>query len=295
MKRIADTFPEKDYIRKVYDHLAYFYQVGVGSGYNAVFEFPIDKFCKTYGHFPVRVEAALKILNRAGYIDYKEEEESKARLMFLLERDDLYRLKGNTPDEDALIVALLRNYSGLFNEYHYIEEALLAQQTSLTQQQVYMTLKALKEKHILSFIPQKKTPYICYLQRREDSEHLSFPPDIYDDLKKRYIDRIEAMIHYADASGQCRSGMLLRYFGEDKTEDCGHCDVCIDRKAELTAKTAVNNACQQIMEILSDGKPHHIGELHTIPLPYPSVEEALHRLVAEAVIVDDDGKLYQNH
>ena len=110
-KRIDDTFPEKDYIRKVYDHLAYFYQVGVGSGYNALFEFPIDKFCHTYGHFPVRVESALHILHRAGYIEYMEEEESRARVMFTLERDDLYRLRGNTKEEDAIIVALLRNYS----------------------------------------------------------------------------------------------------------------------------------------------------------------------------------------
>ena len=205
LKRIADTFPEKDYVREVYDHLAYFYQVGVGSGYNATFEFPIDKFCHAYRHFPIQVDAALKILNRAGYIEYTEEQENQARVMFILERDQLYRLTGNTPDEDRIIVALLRNYTGLFSDYGYIDEAFLAQQTDLTLPQVYLTLKSLSMKHILNFIPQKKTPYIRYMQRREDAEHLLFPPAIYEDLKRRYTERIHAMIQYATTATSAKS------------------------------------------------------------------------------------------
>ena len=98
-KRIADTFPEKDYIRLVYEHLAYYYQIGVGSGYNHTFEFNIDEFCHTFHHFPIQVDSALKILNRAGYIEYTEEQDNQARVMFTVSRDDLYRLENNTPNE----------------------------------------------------------------------------------------------------------------------------------------------------------------------------------------------------
>ena len=231
-QRIADTFPEKDYIRKVYDQLAYFYEIAVGSGYNATFEFPIERFCHIYHHFPTRVDAALKILNRAGYIDYREEEENKARVMFTLERDDLYRLRGNTRDEDNVIVCLLRNYSGLFNNFSYIEEAFIAQQTNLSQPQVYQILKSLSEKHILQFIPQKRTPYIRYMQRREDSQDLLFPPIVYADLKQRYTWRIAKMLEYAETTNQCRSRMLLRYFGEETTHECGQCDVCLHHPAQ---------------------------------------------------------------
>jgi ATP-dependent DNA helicase RecQ len=290
-KRIGDTFPEKDYIRKVYDHLAYFYQVGVGSGYDHIFEFPIDKFCQTYGHFPIRVEAALKILTRAGYIEYREEEESRARVMFILERDDLYRLKGNSPQEDALIVALLRNYSGLFNDYHYIDEAFLAQATGLTQVQVYMMLKSLSQRRIISFIPQRCTPYVRYMQRREDAEHLLFPPAIYDDLKQRYTRRIEEMIAYATNGDICRSRQLLRYFGETDSPDCEHCDVCLERNGHLVPKDEVAEAQSKILDLLADGKPHHTSILHTIQMAYEPIEAALQSLVAEEVIIDDDGML----
>ncbi len=291
LKRIGDTFPEKDEIREVYDHLAYFYQVGVGSGYNAVFEFPIDKFCHAFHHFPTRVLSALKILERAGYIDFKEEDDNRARLRFTLERDDLYRLRNNSEQEDALIVTLLRNYSGLFNDYCYIDEAYLADQTGMSRPTIYMTLKELSRKHIIDFIPQKDTPLIRYTQRREDGCHLVFPPAVYDELKQRFTERIHKMIEYASCDNQCRSRMLLRYFGEESHHDCGHCDVCLDRKGTLTDKATVATAQQQILALLADGQPHHVSALHSIGLPYPPIETALEQLINEEIVINDDGML----
>jgi ATP-dependent DNA helicase RecQ len=298
-RRINDTFPEKDYIREVYDHLAYFYEVGVGSGYNAMFEFPTDKFCYTYHHFPIQVESALKILDRAGYIEYKEEEDSRARVMFRLERDDLYRLKGNTQDEDSIIVALLRTYSGLFSNLTFIDEALLAQLTGLNVPQVYMALKSLAHKRIIQFIPQKRTPYIRYAQRREDSENLVFPPSVYADLKERFTQRIEHMVDYATNDAVCRSRQLLAYFGETDSHNCGHCDVCLagDCKSPTTdndhkdPEVLVAEAKRMIIERLSDGKPHPVSDLHTLPLPYEPIEEALTMLISEEQVFNDDGML----
>jgi ATP-dependent DNA helicase RecQ len=233
-RRVADTFPDKDFIRQVYDQLAYFYQIGVGSGYNACFEFPLERFCRIYKHFPIPTVSALNILTRAGYIDFKEEDDMQARVMFSVERDDLYKLRGNEPQEDAVIVALLRNYTGLFQGYQYIDEGVIAEQCGLTQPQVYMTLRALTQKHILDFIPQKHIPFIRYTQRREESERLVISKSIYDDLKIRFAERIEKMLEYANSGNICRSRMLLRYFGETNTEDCGQCDVCLNEKRSWT-------------------------------------------------------------
>jgi ATP-dependent DNA helicase RecQ len=233
-RRVADTFPDKEFIRQVYDQLAYFYQIGIGSGYNACFEFPIERFCRIYKHFPIPTVSALNILTRAGYIDFKEEDDMQARVMFCVERDDLYKLRGNEPQEDAVIVALLRNYTGLFQGYQYIDEGVIAQQCNLSQPQVYMILRTLTQKHILDFIPQKHIPFIRYAQRREESERLVISKAIYDDLKVRFAERIEKMLEYANCENICRSRMLLRYFGETDTEDCGQCDVCLNEKRAWT-------------------------------------------------------------
>ncbi|MBQ8463380.1 MAG: RecQ family ATP-dependent DNA helicase [Prevotella sp.] len=285
-QRITTQFPEKDYVREVYNHLAYFYEIGVGSGYNRTFEFPIEQFCRTYKHFPLPVESSLKILHRSGYIEYREEEDTQARVMFILERDELYRLKNNTPQEDIIIVTLLRNYTGLFNDYQYIDEAFLAQQTGLTRQQVYMTLRGLSQKRILQFIPQKKTPYVRYMQRREDSEHLLIPPSAYEDLKEKFVARIHKMIEYATEDHECRSRVLLRYFGETDVEDCGLCDVCLDRR-EMSS-TDVQKA---ILQLLGDHQPHHVSELQTITADSVIIEEALRHLLREELVINADGIL----
>ena len=288
-KRILDTFPEKGYIRKVYEHLAYYYEVGIGSGYHATFEFNIDDFCHKFRHFPIQVDSALKILNRAGYIEYTEEQDNQARGLFTVSRNDLYRLENNTPNEDKVITALLRNYGGLFVDYNFIDESFIASQCALQPQQVYLALKSLSQKHILHFIPQKKTPYVRYLQRREDAEHIQILPAVYEERKEQFTKRIHAMIDYATNDTICRSRQLLRYFGEEDSHDCKQCDVCLDKPHSHTKESAKSTEAQAILDLLSDGKPHHIKELRDIQLPTDSLNAALEYLFKEEYIHQEDG------
>jgi ATP-dependent DNA helicase RecQ len=166
------------------------------------------------------------LLSRSGYIDYMEEQDSAARVHFLTGRNELYRLEGNTPDEDRVIVAMLRLYGGIFADYGYIDESLVAREAGLTSIQTYEVLKSLSLKRIISFIPRKRTPYIRYMQRREEREYIVIPHAVYEEQRQRFQERIDAMLRYMNTDNQCRSRQLLRYFGETNTHDCGHCDVC---------------------------------------------------------------------
>ena len=284
-KRIADTFPEKEYIRQVYDDLAYFYQVGVGSGYNHSFEFNIDKFCHAFHHFPIQVHSALMILMRSGYIDYDEEHDAQARVHFLLSREKLYLLDRVSPNENNVITALLRNYGGLFSDYAYIDLPFLAQQAGLqTQQQVYLILKNLADRRIVSFIPQHKIPTITYRQRREEHEHIVIPPSVYEERKEQFQKRISHVITYATTDTICRSRQLLRYFGEERSSDCRQCDVCLSHRSDYLSESTLAPVRQQIIELLNDGKPHFIYELHTLSFPTDQIDAALQHLVDEECI-----------
>lgn len=285
-KRISDTFPEKEYIRKVYDHLAYYYQIATGDGYGVSREFNIDDFCRKFNHFPIRVHAALQILQRAGYIEYTEEQDNQARVRFLVTRDDLYRLRGDSPNEERVIVALLRSYGGLFADYGFIDESMIANQCGMKSHEVYQTLKGLSEKHILHFIPRKQVPYIRYMQRREDSEHVQLSKEVYEERLTQYKERIEAMLRYAKDSSRCRSRQLLEYFGEKDTKDCGQCDVC-----HHTSKTDIQQAKQQILTLLSDRQRHHVTELLRLQLPKEELDKALTYLLQEEYIMQKDGYL----
>lgn len=255
-KRVDDTFPPKELIQDIYEHLAYFYQIGVGSGQGKTFEFDIEKFCVTYKYFPTKVDAALRILERSGYLHYEDNPDGKARVMFLLGRNDLYQLDQLAPSQDAVVTALLRSYGSLFVDLTYIDEALIARQAELTIQQVYFALKSLAARHIIQFIPRRKIPFISYTRDRVDGDKVVIPKEVWESRREQYEKRIKSMIRYAKNDEVCRSRQLLAYFGEENDRDCRQCDVCLadqteEREKELRRKVAENQI------IIED---HHIIE-----------------------------------
>ncbi len=284
-KRVFDTFPEKETIREIYDHLAYFFEIGVGSGRGATFAFDIEKFCRVFRHFPVQAHAALQILDRCGYIHYDTDPDNRSRLFFLLNRFELNQLERLVGNEERVITALLRLYGGLFTDYCYIEESYVAVQAKLTRQEVYETLKELRRRHILDYVPQSSTPLITYTLRREDGCNIVIPPSVYEERRAQYEARINHMLRYATDSTVCRSRQLLDYFGETDSEDCGHCDVCLKKRP------VGKDAREQILELLGDGRAHPISELRKLSLTKAKMDEALEWLVQEEKVFIDGGEL----
>ena len=290
-QRIDDNFPPREYIRQVYEHLAYYYQIALGDGFGITREFNIDQFCTRFHHFPTRVHSALHILQRAGYIEYDEAPDLQTRVQFLLERQELYRLKDTTPDEERVIVALLRNYGGLFADLGYIDESLIAHDSGIQAAALHQVLTALAQQHIIRYIPRRQIPTIHYLQRRDDPEHIHLSREIYEDRMEQYRLRINAIQHYAQSNGRCRSRMLLEYFGEQNTHNCGHCDVCREQQGNAVDADQLTAAQQAILQLLADHKPHHTTLLHQLPLPSEAIDAALVTLLQDEQIKQEDGFL----
>ena len=291
-KRIADEFPEKEYIRSVYDHLAGFFQIAVNNGCGHTFMFDIRKFCRTYKLFPVQTDAALKLLERAGYIEYNTDPNSDPRIVFLISRDHLYMLNELSPLEDRLITTLLRNYGSLFIDYTYIDEDMIAAQAGLTSQQIYLLLKGLTQKRILHFVPRSKTPFITYTRDRVDGEDLIITRDVYEDRKEQFAKRINTVIGYATNDNVCRSRQLLRYFDEPRSTDCGQCDVCLAHKRMPDTERLLRDARDMITALLDDRKRHHLTELLSLRLPSDALDTALEQLIAEETIHVESNYVY---
>ncbi|CCZ68866.1 RecQ family ATP-dependent DNA helicase [Bacteroides gallinaceum] len=291
-KRISDTFPEKDYIRQVYDHINYYYQMAMGDGRGCTFAFNIDEFCQRFKHFPVRVDSALKILTRAGYLEYTDEQDNASRLIFTLRRDELYRMEEHNQDTEKLLRIILRSYTGLFSDYAYINEETLAQRSGLSRQQVYDTLILLTKRHILHYIPGKKTPYIIYTRERQDTNRIVLNKEVYEDRKRSYEKRIQAMLEYAESNDQCRSRMLLHYFGENNEHNCGQCDVCLEKHTSGLKKGEYEDIASDIKNLLNR-HPHTPQEvIHALSVPEEKILNVLTYLLSEERIKQENGKLY---
>lgn len=291
-KRIAETFPEKDFIKLVYEHLAYFFQIGVGSGRYHTFSFEMDKFCNAFGHSPRLVDSALRIIQRAGYIYYENEPEAAPRLMFLLTRNELYRLNELTPLQDQVITVVLRQYGGVFNDYVFINEERIADIAGLTKQQIYLVLKSLSQRRILHYIPQRKIPFITYLTDRIDGDRLAISKEVYDERKRQFTDCIEAIISYATNDQVCRSRQLLSYLGQPHSPACHCCDVCLEKETDQESDDRMESALDKILALLSDKELHPLNDILQLDIPKRQLDAAIDHLRNEEIIHLKDDKVY---
>lgn len=290
-QRVSDTFPEKSYIRKIYEDINFYYQMAMGDGRGCTFAFNIDEFCRNFRHFPVQTDSALKILTRAGYLEYTDEQDNASRIMFTITKEELYRIREQSEDTEKLLRILLRTYTGLFTDYAYFSEDNLSTRSGLSKQQIYETLLSLSRQHILHYIPAKKTPYIIYTRERQETERVYLSKEVYEDRKESYVQRINAMIEYAESENRCRSRILLRYFGEKNEHNCGQCDVCLQQH-QSGLKSGEFEAISQQLQALLKENPLSLQEIKDkMQVPENHLIKVVSYLVSEEIIRQENGYL----
>lgn len=292
-KRVVDTFPDKEYILNVYEHLQYYYQMAMGDGFQCIREFNLEEFCRKFKYFPVPVDSALKILTQAGYLEYTDEQDNSSRILFTIRRDELYKLREMGKEAEALIQSILRSYTGVFTDYAYISEESLAIRTGLTRQQIYNILVTLTKRRIVDYIPRKKTPYIIYTRERLELRFLHIPPSVYEERKARYEARIKAMEEYVTTENVCRSRMLLRYFGEKNEHNCGQCDVCLSKRATNDlSEESYEEVKRQILDLLSHSPLTPAETADQIKAEKEDIGQVIRYLLDEGELKMQDGMLH---
>lgn len=227
-RRLNEAFPDREFINRVYDEVCRFLDITMGEGFGLLFDFNPEVMCERY-KLPLRhTLGALSILSRAGYFEYIEESDTASRIMFTCSRHELYDLETDTRTEEIL-QTIMRTYPGLFADYVFIDEVTIARKCSLQPDDVYQTLIDLRRRHVLNFIPRKRTPYLYMSMNRRSSAEISLPREVYADRREAMAKRLEAMKNFVFENDSCRVGRMLRYFGEEPAQPCGKCDVCRSR------------------------------------------------------------------
>ena len=289
-RRLADNYPSQEFIREIYDEICYYYSMALGDGLNCTYEFSLGDFCKDYHRPTLQTDSALKILTRMGYLEYVEEMEYASRVRFIVGKDALYRFRGLPPDYELLINALLRNYSGLFTDYVFIDERYLSRVTKLSRHRMYEIFVSLVSRGLVQYAPSKKCPIITFTRHRVLGSELRFAREVYDERKAIFGERLKSVINYAVSDDKCRSRLLLEYFGEKGSDDCRRCDVCVQRRAAGKPPQMPGKE-EAVMQLLSDGKPHSLDELAALGLTDNERKALLRALCDEEKIRIVDGKI----
>lgn len=289
-KRISDSFPDKDFIKKVYERVGNFLDVPIGEGYNQVYDFNFILFCRTFKYPVIPTHSALEILTKSGYLDFIEEIDTQSRVMILAPKEELYHLPGDNPNLDIVLQAILRTYSGLFADYVYINEALISSRFKIEPQVIYDSLLVLTKMHILHYIPRKRTPYIYYTTSRELPKYITIPRNAYESLRDKMTKRINEIIKYAYSDNMCREQIIREYFGETDVKPCGHCDYCIEKKR--SSQYTINDIIDGIMYMLSLKSRNLTDFYETLSFPKKAIVATLSQLVNEGFITLSNEGVY---
>lgn len=294
-RHISEAFPEREIIKKIYERVCNNLHISVGEGYDTLKDFDIEQFCKIFSYQPRQCRAALALLGRAGYLEYLEEADRRSRVMVCVSREELYQLRGISPLAERALTLLLRKLTGIFSEYVYFSDFMMARDLGVSEKEFYDAMLELGRTGAISYVPKSRTPKIYFPTSREEPRYLVIGKSIYEERKEVMRRRIEAMIEYATDSRKCRENMLLQYFGEKREAQCGRCDTCRDKRKRTST---TRNSIEAIVTLVLDYIHRHGGEAqyhlmeHELRVDLNKLREALSFLCAEGYIRADHGTYF---
>ena len=288
-KRISDNFPKEDFIRNVYEKLGYYHQMAVGDGRGCTYAFSLGEFCQHYMLPILPTDSALRILTRMGYIEYLDEMDYSARLLFTAGRDDLYRLHHDKTTEEVMNI-ILRNYSGVFTDYAYIDEHMICSRAGIGRDMLYTILMSLQSQGVIRYVPERRTPVITWTRERIDTQLIRFDPEVYRQRKEEFKERIGAMMEYVTRETGCRSAILLKYFGEHQSKPCLCCDLCQEKVQGDLSRGERETIMEDILDTFHSC-PDNPQKVYTLPYDRKKIDIVLHYMVNEGHILMKDGKI----
>lgn len=291
-KRYETEFPPLETVKRCYDALFDYLQIGLGDGKYATFSFNIHEFAARARLFTGTVFNSLKILQQNGYLTLTGENDNPPRILFTVGRDDLYKIRIEREELDNIIRTILRLYAGVFNDRLVaIDEGEIAHSSGYTAERVLELLKTLWQTRIIKYVPGNRSPLLLLHEGRLTLGDVFISPESYKVRKEMTAARIEDMHRYVSGDSECRSAALQRYFGEENPADCGYCDVCLAAKKETgsnpaSAKISEQNLRDGILTLMGRSAMSVKVIVSHFRTPPENVIAVIDKLLADGLIVD---------
>jgi ATP-dependent DNA helicase RecQ len=281
-------FPPISQIKKIYQALADYLQVPVGTGQGLYYDFDLLNFVKNFQLDSLQVIHTLKVLEQEGHISFAETIFLPSQLQFIVDKETLLGFEQAHPEFEDMIKCLLRSYQGIIDNRVSVSEKQLMKLSRLPMEAVQKQLEQLRSFGIIEWLPQKNTPQIHYLLNRASASYLHIDQDRYLERKKLYEARVAKMLDYTSLNN-CRSRFIAAYFGDTLSKDCGVCDNCLAQKRKSLSKEEFNTI-QSLLLQKTTGPVTVNGLLDQIKYPKEKIWTVLDFLQAEQFIdIDEQG------
>jgi ATP-dependent DNA helicase RecQ len=287
--KVERAHPPVEYLKKVYQALANYYQLAQGSAEGESFDFDIHQFSSRFGLAPQEVFNALRTLEGEGLIQFSDSFYSPSQLHVPIEAVKLYEFQVANPMYDPLIKMILRMYGGeLFASYVSISEALVARAMNATARDVSAVLQRLDELKVMSYRPTKDQPQVTFTLPRQDADRLPVDRQRLEQRRKHGLSKVQAMRSFVTSSTVCRMLFIQEYFGEEDATDCGKCDVCVARRKKDNIRQ-MEGVRAEILHVLSE-RVLSVEELedHIAPDDHELFIDVVRELVDEGELVYDE-------
>ena len=292
-ENLAQSFPDLDRIKLIYNALGNYFNIPIGAGENVSYPFVIYDFANRYGFSVVEVFHTLKLLEKEGFLILSDSFDEPSKVMIKASREDLYGFQVNHPTFGELIKYMLRGLPGVLTDFVKINEETIAKKIGLTVEKVQEQLKKLEAYNFLSYAPRNDKPQVLFLTEFVDTKHFNLSKENYHDRKRDAEARVQAVIDFVNNDDECRSVQLLRYFNERTNKVCGRCDVCRKHGSQPVSYASIEQRLESIVSESSES-------VESVVMKCGDVDEAevldsIRFLVDSGVLkLDKEGRLSQN-
>lgn len=281
--------PSLEEIQKIYQALANYYQLALGSAQGESFDFDLDEFCKRFNLKSTAVYPSLKKLEEEGLIQFSESFYRPSRLHISMDRKRIYEFQVAHAHFDPLIKTILRLYGAeLFSDFVSISVSQIAAALKRKSPEVHHELDQLNKLQVLVYEPQTDHPQVTFVLPRQDADRLPVDRVRMEKRRALHFAKMESMISYVTQTTRCRMQFIQEYFGEVTYNTCGSCDVCVDKK-KTESNTLVTSYRQQVLNTLWN-QPLSVEELESslAPRDVNLFLEVIRELVDERLLYYDD-------
>ncbi|MCD0472095.1 ATP-dependent DNA helicase RecQ [Flavobacterium sp. JAS] len=238
-QQFLSVLPDKKFLKLMYVKLCNYFQIAYGEGLDDSFSFKLNHFCHKYDFPTLKTYNALQFLNQQGIITMSQEFSEKITLQFLIESKEVIRYTSLNPNDEEIILAILRTYPGVYEMKTPFNLSLIAKKSHHTEEQVSAVLEKLKEKEIIEYKSKNNDATILFNEVREDDLTINRVSKYLEKQNQLKEEQLLSVLHYIKENKTCKNRLILAYFGEETNSNCGVCSYCITQKGKITEADSI--------------------------------------------------------